>query len=46
LLSSLKAVGGALLLEAAGIDPEKRPQDIDVAGFCRLANVGQDQASQ
>ena len=46
LRSSLKSVGGALLLEAAGIDPEKRPQDIDVAGFCRLANASQDQADQ
>ena len=42
LRSSLKSLGGAALLEAAGISPEKRPQDIDLAGFCRLANACQD----
>ena len=44
LRSSLKSLGGAALLEAAGINPEKRPQDVDLAGFCRLANVCQDWA--
>lgn len=38
LRASLKSLGGAHLLEAAGIDPESRPQDLDIAAFCRLAN--------
>ena len=36
LRSSLKSLGGAAFSEAAGITPEKRPQDIDVAGFAVL----------
>ena len=38
LRASLKWVGGAPMLEAAGIDPQARPQDLDIAAFCRLAN--------
>jgi len=38
LRASLKSVGGAPILEAAGIDPQSRPQDLDIAAFCRLAN--------
>ena len=37
LRSSLKKIGGETLLNAAGIDPKKRPQDIDIEAFCRLA---------
>jgi len=37
LRSSLKKIGGETLLRAADIDPERRPQDIDVESFCRLA---------
>ena len=33
LRSSLKKIGGETLLNAAGIDPEKRPQDIDIESF-------------
>ncbi|MBU74846.1 MAG: 16S rRNA (adenine(1518)-N(6)/adenine(1519)-N(6))-dimethyltransferase [Rhodospirillaceae bacterium] len=38
LRASLKSVGGAPMLEVAGIDPQSRPQDLDIAAFCRLAN--------
>ena len=38
LRASLKSVGGAPMLEAVGIDPQSRPQDLDIAAFCRLAN--------
>ena len=38
LRASLKSVGGAPMLEAAGINPQVRPQDLDIAAFCRLAN--------
>ena len=38
LRASLKSVGGVPMLEAAGIDPQARPQDLDIAAFCRLAN--------
>jgi 16S rRNA (adenine1518-N6/adenine1519-N6)-dimethyltransferase len=37
LKSSLKAVGGAVLCEAAGIDPEARAETVDVAGFLAMA---------
>jgi 16S rRNA (adenine1518-N6/adenine1519-N6)-dimethyltransferase len=37
LKSSLKALGGAALCEAAGIDPEARAETIEVAGFLALA---------
>ena len=39
LRSSLKKINGDLLLAEAGIAPESRPQDIDVEGFCKLANL-------
>ena len=38
LRASLKSVGCAPMREAAGIDPQARPQDLDIAAFCRLAN--------
>ena len=37
LRSSLKKIGGEALLNAAGIDPEKRPQEVDIEAFCKLA---------
>ena len=39
LRASLKSLGGASMLEDAGIDPQSRPQDLDIAAFCRLAQV-------
>ena len=41
LRQSLKGLGvdPALLLEAAGIEPTRRAEEIDVAGFVRLANA-------
>ena len=40
LRQSLKSLGNAQgLLEAAGIEPTRRAEEIDVAGFVRLANV-------
>jgi 16S rRNA (adenine1518-N6/adenine1519-N6)-dimethyltransferase len=39
LKSSLKALGGAALCEAAGINPEARAETIDVAGFLALARA-------
>jgi 16S rRNA A1518/A1519 N6-dimethyltransferase RsmA/KsgA/DIM1 with predicted DNA glycosylase/AP lyase activity len=27
------------MLENAGIDPQSRPQDLDIAAFCRLAQA-------
>ena len=39
LKSSLKALGGQALCEAAGIDPEVRAETVDVAGFLRLAEA-------
>ena len=39
LRSSLKKINGDQLLAEAGISPESRPQDIDVEGFCKLANL-------
>jgi 16S rRNA (adenine1518-N6/adenine1519-N6)-dimethyltransferase len=41
LKSSLKAIGGGALCEAARIDPEARAETIDVAGFLRLARAMQ-----
>ena len=38
LRGSLKPIGGTALIEQAGLDPEKRPQDLGVAEFCALAN--------
>ena len=37
LRSSLKKINGDELLRGAGIAPESRPQEIDIAGFCKLA---------
>ena len=37
LRSSLKSVGGETLLEKAAINPTSRAEEIDVAGFCRMA---------
>lgn len=39
LKSSLKALGGQALCEAAGIDPEARAETVDVEGFLRLAQA-------
>ena len=39
LRASLKPIGGEPLLKAAGIDPQCRPQDLDIAAFCRLARA-------
>ena len=39
LRSALKAVGGAALCEAAGIDPNLRGEVVDLAGFLRLARA-------
>jgi 16S rRNA (adenine1518-N6/adenine1519-N6)-dimethyltransferase len=39
LRSSLKKIGGKSLLNAAEIDPEKRPQEINIEEFCRLASL-------
>ncbi len=37
LRSSFKHLGGESLLTGAGINPEKRPQDLNLAEFCQLA---------
>ena len=37
LRNSLKRIGGQELLADAGINPEARPQDLEVAEFCALA---------
>ena len=34
---SLKPIGGEAMLEAAGTDPQSRPQDLDIGAFCKLA---------
>ena len=39
LRASLKPFGGAALLEKAGIIPTCRAEEIDIAGFVRLANL-------
>jgi 16S rRNA (adenine1518-N6/adenine1519-N6)-dimethyltransferase len=41
LRSSLKALGGdtEALIGEAGLDPQTRAEQVDVSGFCRLANV-------
>jgi len=39
LRQSLKALGGEVLLEKAGIDPTARPEDLTIAQFCALANA-------
>jgi 16S rRNA A1518/A1519 N6-dimethyltransferase RsmA/KsgA/DIM1 with predicted DNA glycosylase/AP lyase activity len=38
LRSSLKKINGEQLLAAAGIDPEARPQHLDIESFCKLAS--------
>ena len=37
LRSSLKKINGEQLLAAAGINPETRPQQLDIESFCKLA---------
>ncbi|HEX3756999.1 MAG TPA: 16S rRNA (adenine(1518)-N(6)/adenine(1519)-N(6))-dimethyltransferase RsmA [Rhizomicrobium sp.] len=37
LRQSLKAIGGETLIEAAGLDPTARPEDLSVADFAALA---------
>ena len=39
LRASFKAQGGAKFLEDLDINPEDRPQDLDIAAFCRIANA-------
>ena len=39
LRSSLKKINGDELLAEAGIEPESRPQNIDIKSFCKLANL-------
>jgi 16S rRNA (adenine1518-N6/adenine1519-N6)-dimethyltransferase len=39
LRASLKPIGGETLLTEAGIDPQCRPQDLDIEAFCRLARA-------
>jgi 16S rRNA (adenine1518-N6/adenine1519-N6)-dimethyltransferase len=39
LRASLKGLGGELLIEAAGLDPQARAETIDVTGFLRLADA-------
>ncbi len=39
LRASLRRLGGEPLLEEAGIDPQARPETLDVADFCRLARA-------
>ena len=37
LRASLKSLGGQALLEEAGVNPQARPQELDIADFCTLA---------
>ena len=37
LRASLKSLGGEALLEEAGVNPQARPQELDIAAFCTLA---------
>jgi len=37
LRASLKSIGGVELLDESGINPEARPQDLEIAEFCALA---------
>jgi 16S rRNA (adenine1518-N6/adenine1519-N6)-dimethyltransferase len=39
LRQSLKPLGGEMLLEKAGIDPTKRPEELDVKQFAALARA-------
>ena len=43
LRSSLKNIGGERLLNAAKIDPKKRPQEINIREFCQLASLYEEQ---
>ena len=38
LRQSLKPLGGAALLERLGIEPTRRPETLDIEGFCAIAN--------
>ena len=52
LRQSLKAFAAAqgvelaALLDAAGLDPTRRAEEIDVAGFCRLARAAEAMAGR
>ena len=37
LRASLKPLGGEELLDAAGVNPQSRPQDLEIAEFCAMA---------
>ncbi len=39
LRQSLKSLGGAQLLAACGIDPQRRAETLDIKEFCHLANA-------
>jgi 16S rRNA (adenine1518-N6/adenine1519-N6)-dimethyltransferase len=39
LRSSLKGLGGEILIAGAGLDPAARAETIDVPGFLRLAEA-------
>jgi 16S rRNA (adenine1518-N6/adenine1519-N6)-dimethyltransferase len=39
LRGSLKSLGGAALLERAGIEPSKRPEELSIETFCTLARA-------
>jgi 16S rRNA (adenine1518-N6/adenine1519-N6)-dimethyltransferase len=39
--AAAQGVDLAALLEAAGLDPTRRAEEIDVAGFCRLARAAE-----
>lgn len=43
LRASFKKFGGAPMLEGLGIDPELRPQELEIIAFCRLAEHLEDQ---
>ena len=43
LRSSLKKIGGEQLLNAAKIDPKKRPQEVNIKEYCRLACLYEEQ---
>ena len=43
--STMKALGGADLCQAAGVETEARAETIDVAGFLRLAQAALSRAS-
>ena len=45
LRASLKPLGGEALLNRVGIDPESRPQELDIEAFCVLARAIEEQGS-